>query len=136
MAAFFFISQQVASNLPSRIAPAQYKSSIHSGIIGLCITGAIAVSVLLLLGFKKYQQYRYQQQVKILERQWQQPLQVAWQQRKRVTTTPSPDQIPCQSCLFFHENHYLKCAVHPKTVLTQQSINCQDYISNEETYFG
>lgn len=36
-------------------------------------------------------------------------------------------QIPCSNCQFFSNNHYLKCAVHPSTVLTEQALNCADY---------
>lgn len=36
-------------------------------------------------------------------------------------------QIPCSNCRFFSNNHYLKCAVHPSTVLTEQALNCSDY---------
>lgn len=36
-------------------------------------------------------------------------------------------QIPCSNCRFFSNNHYLKCAVHPSTVLTKYALNCSDY---------
>ena len=36
-------------------------------------------------------------------------------------------QVPCRNCRFFNNNHYLKCAVHPSTVLTKQALNCSDY---------
>ena len=36
-------------------------------------------------------------------------------------------QAPCRTCRFFTNNPYLKCAVHPSTVLSTQAINCSDY---------
>ncbi|MCU0527364.1 MAG: hypothetical protein MUF72_21365 [Elainella sp. Prado103] len=35
--------------------------------------------------------------------------------------------IPCSSCRFFARNLYIKCAVRPSEVLTQQAIHCADY---------
>lgn len=34
---------------------------------------------------------------------------------------------PCKRCQFFHDNGYLKCAVHPARALTPEARNCQDY---------
>ncbi|WP_298919023.1 hypothetical protein [uncultured Nostoc sp.] len=34
---------------------------------------------------------------------------------------------PCKNCLFFNNNHFLNCAVHPSTVLSKQALNCSDY---------
>jgi hypothetical protein len=34
---------------------------------------------------------------------------------------------PCYNCRFFSENFYLKCAVHPCTVLTAEASECSDY---------
>lgn len=50
-----------------------------------------------------------------------------WKQKKKIATTQSLSQIPCRNCQFFKENQYLKCAVHPTIVLTQQALNCRDY---------
>lgn len=36
-------------------------------------------------------------------------------------------QNKCTKCRFFDNNHYLKCAVHPNTVLKKQAQNCLDY---------
>ncbi|MGB7441512.1 MAG: hypothetical protein WA919_10620 [Coleofasciculaceae cyanobacterium] len=38
-------------------------------------------------------------------------------------------QIPCYNCRFFNNNAYLKCAVHPSTVLSIVAKNCPDYWS-------
>ncbi len=36
-------------------------------------------------------------------------------------------KVPCKKCQFFANNHYLKCAVKPDTVLTEEAINCSEY---------
>jgi hypothetical protein len=38
-------------------------------------------------------------------------------------------RIPCRKCRFFSGNPYIKCAVHPSTVLTTQAKDCSDYWS-------
>lgn len=39
----------------------------------------------------------------------------------------SVHQVPCKNCKFFANNHYLKCAVKPDIVLTEEAINCAEY---------
>lgn len=51
--------------------------------------------------------------------------------KNRSTTLQYFSQIPCRTCRFFTNNQYLKCAVHPSTVLKQQAINCPDYWSQD-----
>lgn len=52
----------------------------------------------------------------------------AWKRStKKISTTQSLGLIPCQNCQFFKGSKYLKCAVHPATVLTKQAIDCLDY---------
>ncbi|MFM6182245.1 MAG: hypothetical protein ACKPA8_12210 [Dolichospermum sp.] len=36
-------------------------------------------------------------------------------------------KVPCRKCQFFANNHYLKCAVKPDTVLTEKAMNCSEY---------
>lgn len=36
-------------------------------------------------------------------------------------------QVPCKNCQFFSNNHYLKCAVRPDIVLTEEAMNCSEY---------
>jgi hypothetical protein len=37
-------------------------------------------------------------------------------------------KVPCKKCQFFANNHYLKCAVKPDTVLTEEAIDCAEYV--------
>ncbi len=34
---------------------------------------------------------------------------------------------PCHGCRYFSRNSYLKCTVHPVSILTKQAIDCADY---------
>lgn len=38
-----------------------------------------------------------------------------------------PPKAPCQHCRYFSQNPYLKCTLHPSTVLTKQAVDCLDY---------
>lgn len=38
----------------------------------------------------------------------------------------------CYRCRYFGDNPYIKCALHPNTVLTEQAVNCTDYCPNSE----
>jgi hypothetical protein len=38
-----------------------------------------------------------------------------------------PSPIRCYRCQYFNNNHFLNCALHPVTVLTEQAADCQDY---------
>ena len=42
------------------------------------------------------------------------------------------DRVPCKNCRYFSGNFYLKCAVHPATVLTKEASNCADYSPVDE----
>jgi hypothetical protein len=37
------------------------------------------------------------------------------------------NSLPCQRCRYFCANPYLKCTVHPMTVMTEASSDCSDY---------
>ena len=39
----------------------------------------------------------------------------------------APHKTLCHQCQYFGHNAYLKCTVHPSTVLTEQALNCLDY---------
>ena len=71
-------SQEQASQLPSRLSPVPYNTSIQTSITVLIITGALAVTVVSVIGLKQYQRYRFRQNIQMLERVWQQP------DRKRI----------------------------------------------------
>lgn len=43
-----------------------------------------------------------------------------------------PPKAPCQHCRYFSQNPYLKCTLHPSTVLTKQAIDCLDYCSSNK----
>jgi hypothetical protein len=43
-------------------------------------------------------------------------------------------QVPCRNCQFFSNNTYLKCAVNPSTVLTEQAFNCSDYLPGNSKF--
>ena len=47
--------------------------------------------------------------------------------RNRKAIIKRSEQIPCSNCRFFENNLYLKCAVHPYTVLSEKAIDCSDY---------
>lgn len=42
-------------------------------------------------------------------------------------------KAPCQYCRYFSYNPYLKCTIHPSTVLTEQAVDCLDYSPNTVT---
>ena len=39
-------------------------------------------------------------------------------------------QIPCSQCTYFTGDYRLKCAVHPISALTEDAINCVDYVAD------
>ncbi len=41
-------------------------------------------------------------------------------------------RIPCYRCRYFNGNPYLKCAVKPEQVLTDEAINCPEYMLHED----
>lgn len=51
---------------------------------------------------------------------------------KRLSILPV-SKIPCRNCKFFSNNQYLKCSVHPMTVLTAQAANCSDYCDKHKS---
>lgn len=48
-------------------------------------------------------------------------------EKDRLNFLKHDPKIACRQCQFFSKNHYLKCAVHPDTVLTKEARNCRDY---------
>ncbi len=37
------------------------------------------------------------------------------------------NKLPCKTCRYFSNNHYVQCAVQPSIVLTEEAMNCSDY---------
>ncbi|MFN6571835.1 hypothetical protein [Dendronalium sp. ChiSLP03b] len=46
---------------------------------------------------------------------------------KMVFTVKTLHQVPCKNCQFYANNNYLKCAVKPSIVLTEEAKNCSEY---------
>ncbi|MEA5616777.1 hypothetical protein VB711_02835 [Cronbergia sp. UHCC 0137] len=46
---------------------------------------------------------------------------------KMVFSINGLHKVPCKNCKFFSNNHYLKCAVKPDIVMTEEAINCSEY---------
>lgn len=51
-------------------------------------------------------------------------------QEVKFTLHTSSD-LPCRNCRFFSGNPYLRCAVHPTTVMTKAATDCSDYQPQE-----
>ncbi|MBH8572773.1 hypothetical protein I8752_07040 [Nostocaceae cyanobacterium CENA369] len=46
---------------------------------------------------------------------------------KMVPTVKTLYKVPCKNCQFYANNNYLKCAVNPSVVLTEEAKNCPEY---------
>lgn len=123
---FLTASQQPASYLPSRAAPDQGISSAQSSaMIALIITNALVLSVVVsIIGYKLDQRYHFRRRVQTLDECGVSPY-------RKHAHTQSCEPIPCRNCRFFKDSRYLRCAVHPSTVLTKQALNCLDYQPRE-----
>ena len=45
-------------------------------------------------------------------------------------------QIPCSRCAYFTGDYRLKCTVHPVSALTEEAIDCRDYVSSNSPGCG
>ena len=45
--------------------------------------------------------------------------------RRSLTAKPPPGMM-CRRCEYFSDNHFVKCALHPTTVLTERASDCHD----------
>jgi hypothetical protein len=52
-----------------------------------------------------------------------------WKRRQHTDGFKRRNQFACYHCHYFGQNPYLKCALHPTTVLTEQAADCRDYTS-------
>jgi hypothetical protein len=50
--------------------------------------------------------------------------------RYHSSYAPSLGKRSCQRCQYFSSNPYLKCAIHPATVMTEAANDCNDYTPN------
>lgn len=41
------------------------------------------------------------------------------------------NRVPCRNCRFYSNNVHLKCAVNPSIVLTEQALDCSDYVQRD-----
>jgi len=51
---------------------------------------------------------------------------------KMVFSVKSLHQVPCKNCRFYSNNHYLKCAVQPSIVMTDEAKNCTEFSSKKD----
>ena len=45
-------------------------------------------------------------------------------------------KLSCITCRFYSNNHYLPCAVHPSTAITEEARDCSDYSIKDEKLFS
>jgi hypothetical protein len=53
---------------------------------------------------------------------------------KMVFPTNSSHKVPCKNCRFYSNNNYLKCAVKPSIVLTEEATNCCEYSPSKNRF--
>ncbi|WP_413200045.1 hypothetical protein [Nostoc piscinale] len=51
---------------------------------------------------------------------------------KMVFSVNTLHQVPCKNCRFYANNHYLKCAVQPSIVLTDEAKNCTEFSDKKD----
>ncbi|MCC5636805.1 hypothetical protein LC593_13210 [Nostoc sp. CHAB 5844] len=51
---------------------------------------------------------------------------------KMVFSVKSLHQVPCKNCRFYSNNHYLKCAVQPSIVMTDEAKNCSEFSDKKD----
>ncbi|BAY12759.1 hypothetical protein [Calothrix sp. NIES-2098] len=47
---------------------------------------------------------------------------------KRIFIINSLHKVPCKNCKYYANNHYLKCAVQPSLVMTEEAKDCPEYL--------
>ncbi|MHC0062705.1 hypothetical protein ACWATR_07235 [Nostoc sp. UIC 10890] len=58
----------------------------------------------------------------------------AFLDEKMVLSINSVHKLPCKNCRFYSNNHYLKCAVNPSIVLTEEAMSCSEYSSSKKKF--
>jgi hypothetical protein len=49
------------------------------------------------------------------------------------STVKNCSKVKCDGCQYFHNNLYLKCALHPADAMTDRAIDCQDFEAKVQT---
>ncbi|BAT51322.1 unknown protein [Nostoc sp. NIES-3756] len=55
-------------------------------------------------------------------------------ENKMVFTVKGSHHLPCKNCQFYSHNHYLKCAVQPCVVMTEEAKNCSEYLPKKDSF--
>ncbi len=58
----------------------------------------------------------------------------AFLDEKMFFTIKSLHKVPCKNCRFYSNNHYLKCAVNPSVVLTEEAMSCSEYSPSKKNF--
>jgi hypothetical protein len=53
---------------------------------------------------------------------------------KMVFSVKGLHKVPCKNCRFYSNNHYLKCAVQPSIVMTEEAKDCSEYCPKNEKF--
>jgi hypothetical protein len=53
---------------------------------------------------------------------------------KMVFSIKGVHKVPCKNCRFYSNNHYLKCAVNPSIVLTEEAMSCSEYSPSNKIF--
>lgn len=51
--------------------------------------------------------------------------------KKELAVKEKTTQVPCPNCQYFSKSSYLRCAVQPKLTMTDEAVNCSDFIKQE-----
>jgi len=43
-------------------------------------------------------------------------------------------KVPCQNCQYYSNNHYLKCAIQPSIVMTEEAKNCSEFLPEQSKF--
>ncbi len=55
---------------------------------------------------------------------------------KMVFPTNNSHKVHCKNCRFYSNNNYLKCAVKPSIVLTEEAKDCSEYSPNKKRFYS
>ncbi|OUL35662.1 hypothetical protein BV372_10200 [Nostoc sp. T09] len=53
---------------------------------------------------------------------------------KRIFIINSLHKVPCKNCKYYSNNHYVKCAVQPSIVMTEEAKNCSEYSAHKSKF--